>query len=281
MTTAEFDILLAFCQNPGRVMTREQLLRLTHAGLAGPVERSIDVHISRVRQKIEPNVREPSFIKTVRLGGYMFTPKVRDMLMFAGLQLGSIRRQIAALAVGPIICLVILGGISELLLRDDLESVSYARTAALKIETVIEQFRVSTSAGQRAAILDATSRTGLKVEEVAASELSQGEPNVSFEDVRHLVQNNLPPGFETAFQTETSTGQLHNVLVVRVDDNRALAFLPAPPPPDAWISDQQVSIVLQLAGLVLPVVLLSLYCSAGDIVPSARVCEGGRNPEAR
>ncbi len=76
MTTAEFDILLAFCQNPGRVMTREQLLRLTHAGLAGPVERSIDVHVSRVRQKIEPNVREPAFIKTVRLGGYMFTPKV-------------------------------------------------------------------------------------------------------------------------------------------------------------------------------------------------------------
>ncbi|EUB98826.1 two component transcriptional regulator, winged helix family [Rhizobium sp. CF080] len=76
MTTAEFDVLLAFCQNPGRVMTREQLLRLTHAGLAGPVERSIDVHISRVRQKIEANVREPTFIKTVRLGGYMFTPKV-------------------------------------------------------------------------------------------------------------------------------------------------------------------------------------------------------------
>jgi len=76
MTTAEFDILLAFCQNPGRVMTRDQLLRLTHAGLAGPVERSIDVHISRVRQKIEPNVREPTVIKTVRLGGYMFTPKV-------------------------------------------------------------------------------------------------------------------------------------------------------------------------------------------------------------
>ncbi|HEV7417396.1 MAG TPA: response regulator transcription factor [Tianweitania sediminis] len=76
MTTAEFDVLLAFCQNPRRVMTREQLLRLTHAGLASPVERSIDVHISRVRQKIEQNVREPSFIKTVRLGGYMFTPMV-------------------------------------------------------------------------------------------------------------------------------------------------------------------------------------------------------------
>ena len=76
MTTTEFEILLAFCQNPGRVLTREQLLRLTHAGLAGPIERSIDVHVSRVRQKIEPNVREPAYIKTVRLGGYLFTPKV-------------------------------------------------------------------------------------------------------------------------------------------------------------------------------------------------------------
>jgi two-component system OmpR family response regulator len=76
MTTAEFDLLLAFCRNPGRVLTRDQLLGLTHAGLAGPVERSVDVHISRVRQKIEPNVRDPSLIKTVRLGGYIFTPDV-------------------------------------------------------------------------------------------------------------------------------------------------------------------------------------------------------------
>lgn len=78
MTTAEFDILLAFCRNPGRVMSREQLLALTYAGIAGPVQRSIDVHVSRVRQKIEPNLREPSFIRTVRLGGYLFTPKVES-----------------------------------------------------------------------------------------------------------------------------------------------------------------------------------------------------------
>lgn len=79
MTTAEFDVLLAFCRNPGIVLTREQLLGLTHAGLAGPVERSIDVHVSRIRQKIEPNVRDPSFIKTVRLGGYLFTPDVEPV----------------------------------------------------------------------------------------------------------------------------------------------------------------------------------------------------------
>lgn len=76
MTTAEFDVLLAFCRNPGRVLTREQLLGLTHGGLAGPVERSIDVHISRIRRKIEPEVRDPTLIKTVRLGGYLFTPTV-------------------------------------------------------------------------------------------------------------------------------------------------------------------------------------------------------------
>lgn len=75
-TSAEFDLLLAFCQNPGKILSREQLLELTHSGLAGPIERSIDVHVSRIRQKIEPDPRDPTFIKTVRLGGYIFTPKV-------------------------------------------------------------------------------------------------------------------------------------------------------------------------------------------------------------
>ncbi len=45
MTTAEFDLLLAFCQHPGQVMTRQRLLGLTHAGTAGPILRSIDVHV--------------------------------------------------------------------------------------------------------------------------------------------------------------------------------------------------------------------------------------------
>jgi two-component system OmpR family response regulator len=78
MTTAEFDILLALCRNPGRIMTREQLLELTHAGTAGPVERSVDVHVSRIRQKIERDIKDPVLIKTIRLGGYLFTPKVHD-----------------------------------------------------------------------------------------------------------------------------------------------------------------------------------------------------------
>jgi two-component system OmpR family response regulator len=80
LTTAEFDVLLVFCRNPRQVITRQEILARTHAGSAGPVERSIDVHVSRVRQKIEPNYKDPTFIKTVRLGGYIFTPEVATAL---------------------------------------------------------------------------------------------------------------------------------------------------------------------------------------------------------
>lgn len=78
MTSVEFDLLLAFCRNPGLVLSREQLLEMVHGGVTGPVERSIDVHVSRIRQKIEPDLRDPVLIKTVRLGGYVFTPFVEE-----------------------------------------------------------------------------------------------------------------------------------------------------------------------------------------------------------
>jgi two-component system OmpR family response regulator len=76
MTSAELDLLTVFCEHSGRVLSRDRILELTHGGLAGPIERTIDVHISRIRQKIESNPRDPAFIKTVRLGGYLFTPSV-------------------------------------------------------------------------------------------------------------------------------------------------------------------------------------------------------------
>ena len=74
VTTTEFDLLLAFCRNPGRIITREELLSLTHTGLAGPIERSIDVHISRLRDRYRGN---PDFeIVTVRGLGYKAVKKV-------------------------------------------------------------------------------------------------------------------------------------------------------------------------------------------------------------
>lgn len=78
LTTAEFDLLYAFCLNPNRIITRDELLAMTHAGLAGPIDRSIDVHVSRLRRKIEADPRTPEMLRTVRLGGYMFTAKVEE-----------------------------------------------------------------------------------------------------------------------------------------------------------------------------------------------------------
>jgi two-component system OmpR family response regulator len=75
LTSTEFDLLLALCQNPGKVLSRDQLLEMTHSGLAGPIARTIDVHISRLRQKIEAD-GDVNMIQTVRLGGYIFTPQV-------------------------------------------------------------------------------------------------------------------------------------------------------------------------------------------------------------
>ncbi|MDB5644731.1 MAG: DNA-binding response regulator [Methylobacterium sp.] len=76
ITGAEFDLLHALCLRPGRVLSRDQLLDLTQGRAAGPFERSIDVLISRIRQKIEQDPRNPEIIRTIRSGGYLFTPEV-------------------------------------------------------------------------------------------------------------------------------------------------------------------------------------------------------------
>jgi len=76
VTGAEFDLLRSFCERPGRVLSRDQLLDLTQGRFAGPYERSIDVLVSRLRQKIEDDPKSPQLIKTVRSGGYLFTPRV-------------------------------------------------------------------------------------------------------------------------------------------------------------------------------------------------------------
>jgi two-component system, OmpR family, response regulator len=77
LTGAEFDLLVAFCERPRRVLNRDQLLDLTQGRAAGPFDRSIDTLVSRIRQKIEVDPKEPVFIQTVRLGGYMFTQEVK------------------------------------------------------------------------------------------------------------------------------------------------------------------------------------------------------------
>jgi two-component system OmpR family response regulator len=76
LTSGEFNILSIFCQHPRKVLSRDDLLDLLHGRAAAVFDRSIDVQISRLRRKIETNMKDPSFIKTVRYGGYFFTPLV-------------------------------------------------------------------------------------------------------------------------------------------------------------------------------------------------------------
>mgnify|MGYP000845564372 FL=1 len=76
MTAAEFDLLYALCEHPNRVLTRDQLIGLTHGPVEGPHERSIDTLISRLRQKMEADVRSPRLIQTIRSEGYMFAAQV-------------------------------------------------------------------------------------------------------------------------------------------------------------------------------------------------------------
>ncbi|MBT3238000.1 MAG: response regulator [Rhodospirillaceae bacterium] len=76
LSGGEFELLYAFVTHPGRVMSREQLLDLARGREAQPFDRSIDVQVSRLRRKIEDDAKNPSHIKTIRSGGYMFTPDV-------------------------------------------------------------------------------------------------------------------------------------------------------------------------------------------------------------
>ena len=76
LSAGEYDLLVAFLENPQRVLSRDQLLDITKNRTAGPFDRSIDVQISRLRHKIEPEPKNPTLIKTVRGGGYLFTPVV-------------------------------------------------------------------------------------------------------------------------------------------------------------------------------------------------------------
>lgn len=76
LTSAEFELLTAFCRHPQRTLTRDQLLDLTQGRAGAPLDRSIDILVSRIRRKIERDPRFPDLIKTVRSGGYIFTPEV-------------------------------------------------------------------------------------------------------------------------------------------------------------------------------------------------------------
>lgn len=76
LTSGEFDLLMALCQHPQRVLSREQLLDLTIGRAAEAFERSVDIRISRLRRKIEADPKNPKIIATVRSGGYFLAAEV-------------------------------------------------------------------------------------------------------------------------------------------------------------------------------------------------------------
>jgi two-component system phosphate regulon response regulator OmpR len=78
LTAMEFDLLKAFIGHPNQVLTRDQLLNMTRDRDWEPFDRSIDIRITRLRRKIEPDPESPRVIQTVRGAGYMYVPAASD-----------------------------------------------------------------------------------------------------------------------------------------------------------------------------------------------------------
>jgi two-component system OmpR family response regulator len=79
LSGAEYRLLKIFLDHANRVLNRDQLLNLTHGRDADPFDRSIDLQISRLRQKLGEDARSPQIIKTVRNEGYVLaTPVAKE-----------------------------------------------------------------------------------------------------------------------------------------------------------------------------------------------------------
>jgi len=76
LSGAEYRLLRIFLSHPNRVLNRDQLVDLTQGREADPLDRSIDVQVSRLRQRLGDDSREPHLIKTVRGEGYVLAVMV-------------------------------------------------------------------------------------------------------------------------------------------------------------------------------------------------------------
>ncbi|MBT2749206.1 MULTISPECIES: response regulator [unclassified Lysobacter] len=76
LSGAEFRLLRVFLDHPQRVLSRDQLLNLTQGRDAEHFDRSIDLLVSRLRQRLQDGAREQTYIKTVRSEGYVFSMPV-------------------------------------------------------------------------------------------------------------------------------------------------------------------------------------------------------------
>jgi DNA-binding response OmpR family regulator len=76
LSGAEYRLLCVFVDHPQRVLNRDQLLNLTQGREAEIFDRSIDLLVSRLRQRLRDDAREPAYIKTVRSEGYVLSMPV-------------------------------------------------------------------------------------------------------------------------------------------------------------------------------------------------------------
>ena len=76
LTTMEFELLRGLMESRGRVMSRDRLIERLRGIDADVFDRSIDMLISRLREKLGDEPRQPRFIRTVRMGGYQFVGAV-------------------------------------------------------------------------------------------------------------------------------------------------------------------------------------------------------------
>jgi two-component system OmpR family response regulator len=78
LTSGEFEVLTAFVNHANQVLSRDRLLDLSRHREAGPFDRTIDVQVGRLRRKLKDDPNNPTMIKTVRGGGYIFAPPVES-----------------------------------------------------------------------------------------------------------------------------------------------------------------------------------------------------------
>jgi two-component system OmpR family response regulator len=74
LTTFEFQLLSVLAERPGRLLSRDQILELVASRHWTPSDRSIDVHVGKLRRKLGDDPCDPRLIKTIRGIGYMFVP---------------------------------------------------------------------------------------------------------------------------------------------------------------------------------------------------------------
>jgi two-component system OmpR family response regulator len=77
LTAGEFELLRVFASHPNRVLSREQLIDMVKGREWAAYDRAVDTQVGRLRKKIETDPGDPTLIKTVRGGGYVFAAAVK------------------------------------------------------------------------------------------------------------------------------------------------------------------------------------------------------------